>query len=45
MMVGLGRYRNGESTAGGATGGGPIVGQATHGWLGLGVAGRFEVAP
>jgi hypothetical protein len=41
MMVGLGRYGRGETTAGGS----PVGEQATHGWLGLGVAGRFDVAP
>jgi hypothetical protein len=44
MMVGLGRYR-GETTVGGAPGGGPIADPATHGWLGLGLAGRFDVTP
>jgi hypothetical protein len=41
MMVGLGRYRSGETAAGG----GAIADPATHGWLGLGVTGRFDVTP
>ena len=46
LHAGLGRYQGREVKVGGATvASGAVAEAATHGWLGLGVAGRFDVAP
>jgi hypothetical protein len=43
VQLGLGRFRSGDAEVSGARSSGGIADKAFHGWLGLGLAGRFDL--
>lgn len=45
VQLGIGRYRSGEAQISGTTSSGGVADKTFHGWLGLGIAGRFELSP